>query len=507
MSNFLFDASVVIAAYCDNDNRKSIDELQEAIQREGGTVWLYMGEFSFILESLLQINQDYSSGNQNKKTSLDEYLKNYQRLASLGVDYGLPLELDPLATALETAADRLGKDTVVVSVDQVRINRGLPFVDCNMAKKKLRKAQVDFIDLKKQQDRIRPELEKSLHKVLHHGQYVMGPEVEKLEKRLAEFVGVENAVCVSNGTDALLIALMAIGIKSGDEVITTPFTFGATSEVILLLGARPVYVDIDPATFNMNVSMIEEVITENTRAILPISIYGQCADMDAIYEIAARYNLYVVEDAAQSFGATYKGRRSCSLSDMACTSFYPAKPLGAYGDAGACFTQNPTIASKMRKIRDHGQDKRYHHVCLGINGRMDSLQAAVLLSKLEVFDHELDERNQAADRYTNLINEAKVGDKVMVPHLESHNTSSWAQYTVRVNERNCVQTKMAENEAPTMVHYPLTLYKQPAFFQNGKEYPNSEKATQMVLSLPMHPYLTLRDQRLIVNSLAAAVSD
>ncbi|WP_302467694.1 DegT/DnrJ/EryC1/StrS family aminotransferase [Geomonas diazotrophica] len=346
----------------------------------------------------------------------------------------------------------------------------------------------EFIDLKSQQQRIMPELERRMREVLAHGQYIMGPEVAELEEKLAGYAGTRHCVTVASGTDALLVALMALGIGRGDEVITSPFTFIATGEMIALLGATPVFVDIDPATYNIDPARIEAAITPRTRAILPVSLYGQCADFDAINEIAAAHALPVIEDACQSFGATYRGRRSCSLSSIGCTSFFPSKPLGCYGDGGACFTDDDDLALKMRQIRVHGQDRRYHHPALGINGRMDTLQAAIVLAKLDVFEDEVAARGRIGARYGELL-QGCVG----TPTLAAGNGSVYAQYTVQVERREELQKGLAEAGIPTAVHYPIPLHLQPVFAGLGLkrgDFPVSEAAGERVMSLPMHPYLT-----------------
>lgn len=510
MSNFILDASAIEAVYFSESKNSDITDYLTAIEIAKSSQWLYMGELSEILSRLLLVDKEAYKLNSNDTCDTSDHLKElsdtYNWLASLPGDVTDYSDKDSLAGALSNASIRLGDNSVVVTIDSDRLSRGEPFVDFQMALGKINKYQIDFFDLKTQQNRIRSRLETALHTVLHHGRYVMGPEVEELEKSLAQYVDVEYSIAVSNGTDALMIAMMAIGIEPGDEIITTPFTFMATIEMITALGAKPVYVDIDPRTFNIDTGMIEQAITTNSRAILPVNLYGQCADMDCISEIASRNGLYVIEDAAQSFGATYKNRFSCSLGDIACTSFYPTKPLGAYGDAGACFTHDPEIANVMRQIRDHGQDRRYHHVRAGVNGRMDSLQAAVLLAKLEVFDDELEKRNQVAGRYTELIEESKSGG-VILPYVEDHNTSSWAQYTIQVAERESVQNRIAACEIPTMVHYPSTTYRQPVALQEGIEFLNSERASEAVLSLPMHPYLGSEQQKSIINSLLVAIKD
>jgi len=349
-------------------------------------------------------------------------------------------------------------------------------------------APIEFVDLKTQQRRILPELERRMKTVLQHGRYIMGPEIQELEEKLAAFAGVKNCIAVASGTDALLIALMALGVSAGDEVVTTPFSFIATGETIALLGAKPVFVDIDGRTYNLDPSTLEAAITPKTRAILPVSLYGQCPDMDAINAIAAKYSIPVIEDAAQSFGATYKGRKSCALSSIGCTSFFPSKPLGCYGDGGACFTDNNDLATRMRQIRVHGQDRHYHHEVLGINGRMDTLQAAVLLAKLGVFSDEVEARARIAARYGELLR-----DDVETPYIEPHNTSVYAQYTVQVDDRDAIQKKIQEKGIPTAVHYPIPLHLQPVFdgltLPEGS-FPVAESAAKRVLSLPMHPYLT-----------------
>lgn len=373
-------------------------------------------------------------------------------------------------------------------------------------------ATIDFIDLKAQQKRIYPELDRRMKAVLDHGHYIMGPEVGELEERLAAYVGVKHCITASSGTDTLLIALMALGIGPGDEVITTPFTFIATGEMIALAGAKPVFVDIDPRTYNIDPRLIESAITPRTKAIMPVSLYGQCADFDAINAIADRHNLPVIEDGAQSFGATYRGRRSCSLSTIGSTSFFPSKPLGCYGDGGALFTSDDSLAKAMREIRIHGQDRRYHHPRIGINGRLDTLQAAVLLAKLDVFDEEVEARARIGARYTELLNaEPKIANisQPVTPYIESHTSSVFAQYTVQIEGRSEVQARLKEQGIPTAVHYPVPLHLQPVFAAlNCPEvsFPVAESAAQRVMSLPMHPYLGQMEQDSIVDALLKAVS-
>ena len=368
---------------------------------------------------------------------------------------------------------------------------------------------MDFIDLKTQYRRIKPSVDARIARVLEHGQYVMGPEVTELEQVLARYCGTKHCVAVSSGTDALLIALLALDIRPGDEVITAPFTFFATAEMIALIGARPVFVDIDPRTWNLDPSLLEAAITPRTRAIMPVSLYGQCADFDAINAIAARHGLPVIEDAAQSFGATYKGRRSNALSLIGATSFFPSKPLGCYGDGGALFTDDDTLAKLMREIRVHGQDRRYHHPRLGLTGRLDSIQAAVLLAKMEIFDDEVAARARVASVYERLIVEAFGRDgTVRAPWAEPFNTCVYAQYTVEVDRRDVVETRMKAAGVPTAVHYPMPLHEQPVFEHLGQpagSFPRSEAAARRVISLPMHPYLAEEQQAQVVAALAEAV--
>lgn len=344
---------------------------------------------------------------------------------------------------------------------------------------------MQFIDLAAQQQRIHDKLQANIQKVLSHGKYILGPEVNELEEKLAEYTGTKYCITCANGTDALQIALMSLEIGPGDEVITPGFTYIATAETVALLGAKPIYVDIDPRTYNLDPSLLEAAITSRTKAIIPVSLYGQCADFDAINKIADKHNLPVIEDAAQSFGATYKGKKSCNLSTIACTSFFPSKPLGCYGDGGAIFTNDEELAKVIRQIARHGQDRRYHHIRIGVNSRLDTLQAAILLPKLEILDDEMQARRQIAATYTKLLNEAGI---TTTPVIESYNKSAWAQYTIQVDNREQVQAKLKEQGIPTAVHYPIPLNKQPAVASDA-DLPVGDTVAQKVISLPMHPYL------------------
>lgn len=356
---------------------------------------------------------------------------------------------------------------------------------------------IEFIDLKAQQVHLKEKIDAGIQKVLAHGQYILGPEVTELEEKLAAYVGVKYCISVANGTDALQIAQMAFGIGSGDEVITPGFTYIATAETVALLGAKPIYVDIDPKTYNLDPVKLEVAITPKTKAIIPVSLYGQCADFDTINAIAAKYNIPVIEDAAQSFGATYKGRKSCNLSTVACTSFFPSKPLGCYGDGGAIFTNDEELAKVIRQIARHGQDRRYHHVRVGVNSRLDTLQAAILLPKLEILDDEIQSRQQVAETYTRLLNEVNIHS---TPFIESYNTSAWAQYTIQVKNRTAVQEKLKAQGIPTAVHYPIPLNKQPAVANSEISLPIGDLIAEQVMSLPMHPYLETSNIFEIVKS-------
>ena len=357
---------------------------------------------------------------------------------------------------------------------------------------------IEFIDLKAQQSRIKAEIDAGIQRVLAHGQYILGPEVAELEEKLAAYVGAKYCITCANGTDALQIAQMAFGIGPGDEIITPGFTYIATAETVAVLGATPVYVDVNPKTYNLDVEKLEAAITPRTKAIIPVSLYGQCADFDAINAIAAKYNIPVIEDAAQSFGATYKGRKSCNLSTVACTSFFPSKPLGCYGDGGAIFTNDEDLAKVIRQIARHGQDRRYHHIRVGVNSRLDTLQAAILLPKLAILDDEMQARQRVADTYTKLFNEAGI---FTTPFIEMHNTSAWAQYTIQVENRSEVQAKLKEQGIPTAVHYPIPLNKQPAVADTNAVLPVGDAVAERVMSLPMHPYLTREAQEKIVAAL------
>ncbi len=364
---------------------------------------------------------------------------------------------------------------------------------------------LEFIDLKAQYAALRERIAERMQRVLDHGQFILGPEVAELEAALASYVGVRHCIGVASGTEALLIALMAHGIGHGDEIITTPFSFAATAEVIVLLGATPVFVDVEPDTCNLDATRIEAAITPRTKAIMPVSLYGQVADMAAINAIAARRGLVVVEDAAQSFGASYRGRRSCGLSTWGATSFFPSKPLGCYGDGGALFTDDDALAQAAREIRVHGQSARYTHTRIGVGGRLDTLQAAVLLAKLERLDWELQRRHALGARYAERL-AGLPGLRLLA--VRPDRDCVWAQYTVFVERRAQVQDALKAQGIPTAVHYPRPLHRQPAYarWADGAHCPVAEQVAQQVMSLPMSADLAEADQDRVVAALRSALA-
>jgi UDP-2-acetamido-2-deoxy-ribo-hexuluronate aminotransferase len=365
---------------------------------------------------------------------------------------------------------------------------------------------MQFIDLKSRHQSIGNNINARIQKVMDHGQFILGPEVRELECKLAEYTGSKHCVTVSSGTDSLLIALMALGVGAGDEVITVPYTWISTAEVIALLSAKPVFVDIRPDTWNMDESQVESAITEKTKAIIPVSIYGQCPDMDAINAIAEKYNLPVIEDAAQSFGATYKGKKSCNLSTIGSTSFFPSKPLGCYGDGGALFTTDDELAEKFRWIRVHGQERKHHHPILGLNGRMDTIQAAILLEILEVFPDEVTNREYLGNAYSEGL--TQLGG-LKTPTIGEHNTSVYAQYTILSNNREGIQSILKEKDIPSVSYYSVPLHLQPVFENLGHKegnFPVAEKVANQCLSLPISPYLSEDDQIKVIDSIQGALT-
>lgn len=364
---------------------------------------------------------------------------------------------------------------------------------------------MEFIDLKTQYNKYKTEIDRRMREVVDHGQFIMGPEVVEMEEKLAEYVGVKHCVSVSSGTDGLEIALRALSIGTGDKVITVPFSWISTAEVIAAVGANPVFIDIEPKTFNMNADLLEEAITENTKAIMPVSLFGQMPDLERINAIAGKHDIAVIEDAAQSFGATRNGVRSCGASLIASTSFFPAKPLGCYGDGGALFSDDDELAETMKAIRSHGGVKRHHHTHIGMNGRFDTLQAAVILGKWPHFEGEVKARGEIGAQYSALLN-----DQMTTPKVSEGNTHVYAQYTVRVDEkrRDEIVKGMKDAGIPVGIYYPKCFHEQPVFEYLGYKYgdfPESEKASREVLSLPMHPFLANDDQYKVVETLKSVI--
>ena len=360
--------------------------------------------------------------------------------------------------------------------------------------------KIDFAKLQHQYQLYKTEIDEAIQAVLDKSNYIMGEEITQLESSLELFTGAKHAITCSSGTDALLLAMMALDIEPGDEIITTPFTFIATAETIAFLKAKPVFVDIDEQTYNIDPSKIEEKITEKTKAILPVSLYGQPADMDAIQEIAKKHGLKVIIDGAQSFGATYKGKTDSNLGDISTTSFFPAKPLGCFGDGGAVFTNDDKLAQKIRSLRVHGQSKRYHHQYIGMGGRLDTIQAAVLNVKLRYYEKDVALRKEVAKKYSKSLE----GKNITLPFVSNNTTSAWAQYSVRVEDRDAVQTRLKEEGVPTAVHYPMPLHLQKCFeylgYKRG-DFPVAEEVADEIMSLPMNPYLDDNEIAYIVNKL------
>lgn len=366
--------------------------------------------------------------------------------------------------------------------------------------------KIPFIDLKAQYLAIKEQVDKRIANVLDHGAFINGPEVSELEKNLAEFTGAKYAIACSNGTDALLIPLMAMGIKPGDEVITTAFSFIATAEVIMLMGATPVYADIDPKTYNLSISSVEKLITPKTKAIMPVSLYGLMPDLEALMSLADRHKLFIIEDAAQSFGGKLNDKTSCSIAHASGTSFFPAKPLGCYGDGGAIFTNDEKMMVKMKEIREHGSEKRYYHTSIGLNARLDTLQCAILLAKLERYPYEIKRRQELAEKYNRAFKELN-NFGITTPLTPSGHQSVWAQYTLRSNKRDAFQSELTKLEVPTSIHYPRIMPDQPAYAHTANpkhDYSESRRAASEVISLPLYPDMTEDIQNEIIKRVFTA---
>ncbi|MFZ1640560.1 MAG: DegT/DnrJ/EryC1/StrS family aminotransferase [Candidatus Contendobacter sp.] len=473
----------------------------------GGLVWLYAGSvqtLQYNLQNELKRLRPDLSGRRCMtlaKFRLAHFAQDKQWLAALAGEGDVFASDDPEDEQLIRALARFGGEARLLSRDGPLAERYPDRVISPEAYLALDRPprSLELIDLKMQQQTFRPALEQNIHRVLHHGHYIMGPEIAELETALAEYVGVKHSITVASGTVSLEMALRALGIGPGDEVITVPFTWISSAEIIGLVGATPVFVDIEPASFNINVDLIEAAITPRTKAILPVSLFGQMPDYAAINAIAARHGLTVIEDGAQSFGATQHGRRSCGVTTIGSTSFFPAKPFGCYGDGGALFTDDDGLAEKMRAIRTHGGIRRHHHPLLGMNGRFDTLQAAILLAKLPYFAGEVEARGRIGARYSEPLK-----DCCITPPVLPGNTHVYAQYTIRVAERDRVSEALKAQGIPTAVYYPKCLHEQPVFAALGYrwgDFPEAERASREVLSLPMHPWLTEREQERVISAI------
>lgn len=507
--DLILDPKIVIALCLEPESSYVVvKKAIESCKQNGYAVWLYVGSVQFLEDQLANQIKNLNIHNEldwkkKAKLLLKDFAKDKQWLSALSEE-GNVFDSDYSDfERMKIAISRFPENTIKILTLDEEIKRNFStvtitpneYLELNSSKK-----NIDFIDLAFQQTQIRAQLEKRIHKVLHHGQYIMGQEVFELEKKLENYTNSKYCITVSSGTEALLISLMALGIKPGDEVITSPFTFVATAEVIALLGAIPIFVDIDANTANIDISLIESKITSKTKAIIPVSLYGQVADMDEINELATRNgNIPIIEDAAQSFGANYKGRKSCNVSTIGCTSFFPSKPLGCYGDGGAIFTNDETIAKACKEIRVHGQEKRYYHTRIGVGGRMDTIQAAIVLAKLENFDNELKSRIKIGNRYNQLFDDLNIKRIKQKPDRNS----VFAQYTIVVENRSSLQEHLKQLRIPTAVHYPIPLNEQPAYsIYSSDMTPISSEMAKKVMSIPMDPYLSEEEQDYIVNSIS-----
>lgn len=483
----------------------------------GGKIWLYAGSVQTYDYNLrTQLRQSYLSKGIHlthaqcagiSQATLIEFAKDKQWLAALSGEGDVFEAEDPEDEQLVRALERFKKGSVgLLTRDSLLLEKcDLGLTPEQYLSLDQKPNALNFIDLETQQDLIRPRLERYLHRVLHHGQFIMGPEVKELETKLIAFTGAKQAITCASGTDALLMALMALDIGPGDEVITVPYTWISTAEVIALLRAKPVFVDIQPDTFNMDPDLIEAAITPRTRAIMPVGLYGQCADMTRIKAIAQKHNLPVIEDGAQSFGATHHGQKSCALSLIGCTSFFPSKPLGCYGDGGAIFTDDDGLAEKMRQIRVHGQKVKHQHPLVGINGRLDTLQAAILLEKLEIFPKECLLRQEAGKRYDDLLSSVP---GIQTPIIAKGNESVYAQYTILSENRDSLSQALKTAGIPSVAYYTAPLHLQRAFADlrhKPGDFPKAEKVAAQCLSLPMSPYISAAEQERVAEAISKRI--
>ncbi len=496
MKNILIDNNIVLD-YFSNTRRKKYPESIECFN------YLLKSENAFIssssLDNIAYIKMKYlkDEGKKNRKENIKkliEFLINNFKIAK--TPSYIDIDFEDIEDS-QIIASAKAIDGLVLTRDEKLLQK---YPDITISPQKLLSqitnhqsptTNIDFANLKYQHTLYQSEIEQAVDKVYNHGRFIMGPEINELEDKLCEFTGSKNAINCSSGTDALLLAMMALDIKPGDEIITTPFTFIATAETIALLKAKPVFVDIDETTYNIDPKKIEEKITPKTKGIISVSLYGQPSDLDEINQIAKKHNLFHIVDGAQSFGATYKGKTEVHYCDIYTTSFFPAKPLGCYGDGGAVLTNNDDLAEKMKMLRVHGQNKRYHHKYIGLGARLDTIQAAILLVKLRHYKEDLAKRQEVANKYSEKL---KVkSEKIILPFVKEDRTSAWAQYSIRVNNRDELQAKLKEAGIPTAVHYPMPLHMQECFSYLGYkkgDFPVAEKVSKEILSLPMNPYLS-----------------
>ncbi len=476
--------------------------------------YLYSGSVQTLIYSLAtqihKLDRPFSKSLEIARNELNKFSESVYWWSALSEDGQVFLDKDPEDAQLIKAVNRMSEDSFLLTRDKQllkRFNKAISpekFIQKYIESELEWQKSIPFCDLKKQLDEYRPEIESSINQVLESTTFINGPAVKTLAEDLSSFSGVKHSIPCASGTDALLLAFMALNVKPGDEIIVPAFTFIASGSMVSFYKAVPVFADVDSVTFNIDPEEIKKKITKKTVGIIPVSLYGQCPPMEEINKIAAENNLWVIEDAAQSFGADYNGKKSCNLSTMATTSFFPAKPLGCYGDGGAVFTNNDALADKVRLYANHGQAKRYYHSEIGINGRMDSLQAAVVSTKLKHFNNEIDARNRVAEMYTE-----RLKDIFKTPEVLSTNRSTWAQYTIRSEKRDVIREKLSEKDIPTAIHYPMPLPRQEAFSYLGQNdsFPVSDMLSEQVLSLPMHPFITEEEIDFICNTIKEVLND
>lgn len=519
--NILLDVNIVVDICSKREPfYTKVLEIMDWLDLNGISARLYAGSvqtYQYVLMSEL-LSRDKKN---NEKKSISFYKEESKNLLSsftadlvwisaLSDDGSVYSDEDPEDAQLIKAVNRMGDDALLLTRDKKLLERFDKAVSPDQFIGKYIKSNTDFkkpvpfCDLKKQLDEYRPEIENVVSSVVESTAFINGPAVKTLAEDLSAFAGVKHTIPCASGTDALLLALMALDVKPGDEIIVPAFTFIATGSMVSFYKAVPVFADVDPVTFTINPESIEKKITGKTVGIIPVSLYGQCADMDAINKLASEHGLWVLEDAAQSYGAEYKGKKSCNLSGISTTSFFPAKPLGCYGDGGAVFTNDDALADKVRLYANHGQAKRYYHSEIGINGRMDSIQAAVVSAKLKHFQDEIELRNKVAAKYTE-----RLKDIVQTPEILPHNLSTWAQYTIRSEKRDLIRERLSKKDIPSAIHYPMPLPKQEAFAylkQNGS-FPVSDMLSGQVMSLPMDPFLRDEEIDLICGVISGAVNE